>query len=120
MQSKPIIPAAVADRRLTCLGERHKNKMANPSAKASIHHPGEGGVLSTRGGRGINFELVVEEGGSVLIVNVDSAAAPLLRFRGDVGLNVQDDPAMKVALQLSVTLLEMLLSGVTVSTIEPD
>jgi hypothetical protein len=120
IRSKPTIPREAVRRWLARFGERYKNKMANASAKARIHQPGGGIVLNPRRGRATNCVLVVEEGGSVVIVNVEKAPAPLLRFNGDAGLSVQEAPAMRAALQFSATLLEMLLSGFTVTAIEPD
>jgi len=67
------------------------------------------------------MKLVVRlgDGGSVVIVSVVIAAAPLIRLNGDAGLKAQVDPAMKEVLQVSTTLLEILLSGVTVSDVDP-
>jgi regulator of extracellular matrix RemA (YlzA/DUF370 family) len=60
------------------------------------------------------------EGGSVVIVTVVEAAAPLERLNGEAGLKEQLAPASEGRLQDTATELAILVMGVIVSLVDPD
>jgi hypothetical protein len=117
--NSPAKPTLLARRFRLFANKMHISSMARAFAKPIVHKPGGGIRLDPDEGGQIKEVVMLEEGGSVAIVNVVEAGAPFERLSGEAGLKEQVAPAMGV-LQVKVTVLEMLFMGVRVSCVEPD
>jgi hypothetical protein len=89
-----------------------------PNTAMPHSHEGKPGSGTDRGGKSSDV-VVLEDGGSVAIINVVDAGAPPERFKDEAGLKEQVAPAIFRALHASATVLEAALLGVIVTIVLP-